>query len=428
MDLQVNSVLVQPNGQILIGGYFTSYNGTNRVNVARLNADGSLDDTFNPGVSSGASYSYVNAMILQPPSGKLLVGGSFTNSAGTNLCRLLGNGNLDNSLNAVFDDAVGALLLQTNGSILLGGLFTHANGQARTGIARLDSGGTLDATFNPTVAGGLSSIYALALQNDGKILIGGSFTSLNASPRTNLARLNPDGTLDAGFKPVVMSGGSYFPAAPGVLNSLAVDSQGRILVGGDFTSVYGQVRTNLARFNSDGSLDTNFSAVAGTDYAVDSVALEKYGKILIGGNFNVVNGVTNKYLARLNSDGTLDRSFNTGSGPDDIVLSIALQSDGKVVLGGGFVDINTNYLSGIGRLQNVQTVSPPRLMSPSFSNGLFRASVETYSGKSYVLEFKNVISDPSWTALPGVAGDGTVKVLTDPAATIARRFYRVEVQ
>lgn len=92
------------------------------------------------------------------------------------------------------------------------------------------------------------------------------------------------------------------------------------------------------------------------------------------------------------------------------------------------MDINTNYLSGIGRLQNVQTVSPPRLMSPSFSNGLFRASVETYSGKSYVLEFKNVISDPSWTALPGVAGDGTVKVLTDPAATIARRFYRVEVQ
>ena len=212
------------------------------------------------------------------------------------------------------------------------------------------------------------------------------------------------------------------------LYCLAVDSQGRVLVGGNFTSVSGQVRTNLARFNSDASLDTNFSAIAGTDDTVWSIALEAYGKVVIGGSFTKVNGLANNYVAKLNDDGTLDPGFNTGSGPDDDVYSVVLQADGKIVLGGRFVDIDTNYLSGIGRLLNTQTVSPPRLINPNFSNAVFRVSVPTYSGKTYILQYKNAPSDATWTALPSVGGDGTVKTLTDSSATVLRRFYRVAVQ
>jgi len=134
------------------------------------------------------------------------------------------------------------------------------------------------------------------------------------------------------------------------------------------------------------------------------VVLEKYGRILIGGYFNTVNGVANNYIARLNADGDFDPSFNTGSGASDVVYSVALQSDDKVIIGGAFTDFNGTLLSGIARLQNVVMVSPPRLFNPAFSNNVFKASVATVTGKNYTLQFKNALSDGSWSALPPVAG------------------------
>jgi len=258
--------------------------------------------------------------------------------------------------------------------------------------------------------------------------MGGSFTNVNSSLRTNIARLNTDGSLDSNFKPTTVYGGSLSPAIPGVVNALVLDSQGRVLVGGDFVLINGQVRTNLARLNSDGSLDATFNPAAGTDFAVNTVVIQSDGKILIGGYFNVVNGVTNNYIARLNSDGSLDSSWNTGSGASDVVYSLALQPDGKVLVGGSFTEFNLAPLSGIARLQNVINVPPPQLVNPSFSNNAFRMSVASVAGKSYTLEFKNSLTDSTWTGLPAVPGDGTVKTLVDSSATVPRRYYRVNVQ
>src|SRR5206468_6156034 len=126
----------------------------------------------------------------------------------------------------------------------------------------------------------------------------GSFTNVNTSARTNIARLNSDGSLDTNFKPISVNGGTYAPAIPGLVNALALDGQGRVLVGGDFVTLNGQVRTNLARLNPDGSLDATFNPAAGTDFAVNSALVQSDGKILIAGYFNLVNGVTNNYLAR----------------------------------------------------------------------------------------------------------------------------------
>jgi len=144
------------------------------------------------------------------------------------------------------------------------------------------------------------------------------------------------------------------------------------LQAGDFASVNGVVRTNLTRFNNDGTLDNSFIAAAGTDFPVNSVVLEKYGRILIGGYFNTVNGVANNYIARLNADGDFDPSFNTPvQAPVTWYIRWRLQSDDKVIIGGAFTDFNGTLLSGIARLQNVVMVSsPPRLFNPAFSNNV----------------------------------------------------------
>jgi len=429
----VYSIAVHTNGQVLIAGSFTTFNGAARTNIARLNPNGSLDTGFDPGPALGSSFPYLNAVVLQA-SGKVLLGGSFTTSKRTNLARLNTNGTLDTSFVAATDanGSVSALAVQTNGSVVVGGYFAKVNGASRTNIARLNSDGSLDPGFTNTVSGALSEVLALALQSDGKIILAGSFTNvsgtnLSGSMRTNIARLYADGGLDSGFKPVSVSGGGLFPAVPGIFYAAAVDGQGRVLAGGDFTSVNGVARTNLVRFNGDGKVDPTFNPAAGTDFAVNSIVVQLDGKILIGGYFTVVNGTSRNYVARLNSDGTLDNTFNVGTGASDVIYAMALQSDAKVLIGGGFTSYNGTNRSGIARLQNALTVPSPLLVNPSWSNSSFRVSAATISGKSYVLEFKNALSDSTWTALPAVPGDGTVKTLMDASATVARRFYRVEV-
>jgi uncharacterized delta-60 repeat protein len=425
----VYSIAVQTNGQILIAGSFNTFNGVARTNIARLNPNGSLDTGFDPGPTLGSSFPYLNAVVLQV-SGKVLLGGSFTTPALTNLARLNTNGTLDSSFVAGTDanGSVSALAVQTNGSVVVGGSFSQVKGVPRSGVARLSSDGLLDSGYTPGVTGALSEVLALALQSDGKIVLAGSFTNVNGSMRTNIARLNTDGSLDTSFQPVSVSGGNLFPAFPGIFYALAVDAQGRVIAGGDFGSVNGMARTNLVRFNGDGKVDPIFNPAAGTDYAVNSIIVQTDGKILIGGSFTMVNGAPRNYIARLNNDGTLDNTFDVGTGASDLIYTVALQPDSKVLIGGGFTSYNGTNRSGIARLQNSISVPAPTLVNPVLSNTTFRVSVATISGKSYILQFKNALTDTNWTSLPSVPGDGTVKIMTDNSATVARRFYRVQVQ
>jgi uncharacterized delta-60 repeat protein len=180
------------------------------------------------------------------PDGKILVAGGFTNLAGVSrnyLGRLNSNGSLDTIFNPSIDGGVTCLALQPDGKILVGGYFTTAEGQARTSFARLNADGTLDSFFNPGVTvNSWTGLYieALVLQADGKILVGGSFSTLGGYPRANLARLNADGSLDPTFN----------PAANGSVTSLMIQPDGGVLVGGYFTTLGGQTRAGLARLNS----------------------------------------------------------------------------------------------------------------------------------------------------------------------------------
>jgi uncharacterized delta-60 repeat protein len=428
VDQSVFAMVAQTDGKIIIGGDFTSVAGVSRNGIARLNTDGALDSTFEPG--SGAD-DLVNALVLQ--SDKVVIAGYFTQVYGTNqgyFARLDGNGRLDGS----FDSGTGAdrpvlaLAVQSDGKLLLGGEFTSINGASRNQIARLNADGSVDTDFNPGTGVGdvtLSSVRTLALQEDGKVVIGGVFANVNGVARNNLARLNSNGSLDSSFKPNVDLTGAGVLAG---VYAVAVQRGGKILVAGDFTRINGIARTNIARLNVDGSLDEAFDPGSGPDFAVNSVLVQSNGKILIGGIFTQVSGTTRNYLARLNSNGELDGGFDPGLGADGTIYAAALQPDGKLLIGGSFTSFAGVPRQGIARLFGDAIVSAPLLVNPIHTDGVFRVSSATVNGGNYFLEFKDSLSDESWTALPAVAGDGTLRTLVDPSAAGARRIYRVRAE
>ena len=287
----VYNSIIQPDGKILICGFFNKYNGISRNNIARLNSNGSLDTSFDPG--SGAN-------------------------------------------NVIYEIA-----LQSDGKILIGGLFTSYDGTARNYIARLNADGSLDATFDPGT-GANHYITALALQSDGKILIGGAFTIYDGTNRNRIARLDDDGSLDATFDPGA--------GANSYITALALQSDGKILIGGMFTDYDGTAINHIARIEDDGDIDATFGVGTGANSAIYSIALQSDGKILIGGLFTSYDGTARNYIARLDDDGSLDATFDPGSGANNYVFAITIQTDGKILIGGQFTTFDGDTANRLARL------------------------------------------------------------------------------
>lgn len=331
-DDAVYAVALQADGKIVIGGAFTIYNGVDRHHLARLNADGSLDTTFN--VGKGAD-DEVDIVAIQP-DGKILIGGMFTSYNGVprnHLARL----NKDGSLDATFnigegaDDVITAIAVQRDGKVIIGGAFTHYSGAERNFLTRLNADGSLDSTFNLNTA--LDDfVSTIAIQHDDKIVIGGGFTAYDNLPRRHLARLNPDGTLDAAF--------NIGAGADDVISVIALQPDGRIVIGGDFTTYDGASRNRIARLNADSSLDPTFNAGSGADEIILTLALQANGKIIIGGGFTIYDGKGRDGIARLNADGSADPTFAPEGGADDFVSAVVLQADGNLIIGGAFTTYN----------------------------------------------------------------------------------------
>ena len=214
---------------------------------------------------------------------------------------------------------------------LLGGAIFAAAGHA---VAQAP--GTLDINFNPNVAGNGSNVNpsATAVQPDGNTIIAGFFTNVGGTPRSNIARLNNDGSVDNTFD----------PNANGMVSSVALQADGKILIAGAFTALQpngagaATTRNRIARLNSDGTLDSAFDP--NLDNFVSSMAVQADGKILLCGGFTMVAGTPRNYIARLNSDGSLDNAFNPN--PSSAVFSVAVQEDGKVLLAGQFSTLQPN--------------------------------------------------------------------------------------
>jgi uncharacterized delta-60 repeat protein len=216
---------------------------------------------------------------------------------------------------------------------------------------RLRTDGSPDASWNPGAAV-TGIVRSAVIQADGKILLGGDFTTVGGQPRRGIARLNADGTPDATFNP-----------GTGVnqnVRSVAVQADRKILIVGEFTTVNGQARNNFARLNSDGTLESTatFNPGIGANGDVRCVAVQADGKILIAGDFTSVNGQPRSRIARLNPDGTLESTatFNaTGTNGD--IRCIALQADGKILIGGDFKMAGGQVRNGIARLHNSPATS-----------------------------------------------------------------------
>jgi uncharacterized delta-60 repeat protein len=345
----VNTIVLQPDGKIIIGGLFSEYNGTGRNCIARLNANGSLDTNFNPGTGANT---IVYTTTIQP-DGKILIGGNFTSYNGTGrnyIARLNADGSLDTSFNpgTGANNSVWTSAIQPDGKILIGGNFTSYNGTGRNYIARLNSDGSLDTSFNPGT-GANAAVWRITLQSDGKILIGGAFTSYNGTGRNRIARLNADGSLDTSFNIGI--------GANNIVYTITLQPDGKIIIGGEFTSYNGTGRNRIARLNSDGSLDTNFNPATGANDRVYNITQQSDGKILIGGWFTSYNGTGRNRIARLNSDGSLDTNFNPGTGANDRVSTIILQSDGQILIGGWFTSYNGSGRNRIARILGMGLVS-----------------------------------------------------------------------
>ena len=260
-----------------------------------------------------------------------------------------------NSISGV-NGNVYALALQTNGQILVGGNFTAVANVPENYIARLNPDGTLDATFLNGLSGADGQVFALATQSNGRILMGGAFTSVNGVYRNYISRLMTDGTLDTSFNPGAGADGEVDALAETFINGTR-----EIYVGGAFTNINSAASPAIARLNDNGAVDASFATGSGADGAVYAVAAYPTnsvyaGKVLIGGAFTHYNGTNLNYLARLNADGSVDSTFNPGSAANGAVNSIAIQLDGRVLVGGGFIQFNGMALNHIVRLNTDGTL------------------------------------------------------------------------
>jgi uncharacterized delta-60 repeat protein len=287
----IQATAIQSDGKIIIGGNFTTYNGTTINRIARLNTDGTLDAGFN--IGTGADY-------------------------------------------PIYEIAI-----QTDGKIMIGGSFTNYNGTSINRLARLNADGTLDNTFNPGT-GPNAIVYAILPLSDGKIIICGSFFAYNGIAINHIARLLANGTYDATFTP-----GS---GASGNILTAEIQSSGKILIGGSFASFNGTARNNIARLYFNGTLDVFFDPGTGPNTTVRTITTQSNGRIIIGGDFINYNGTPASRIARLLDDGTLDAGFNTGTGASNFIYTTAIQSDGRIIIGGSFTTYNGTARNRIARL------------------------------------------------------------------------------
>ena len=275
-------------------------------------APGTLDLPFNPNITGGGNSVMATAVL---PDGRMIIGGSFTTVGGAahaNVARLNADGSVDATFTASTNGNVLSVAVQEDGRLVLGGSFTSVNGSAVSAngvnrIARLNADGTLDTAFNAGLGGANNEVVSVAVQADGKLVLGGVFTSVNGSAVSatgvnRIARLNADGTRDTAFN-------AGLGGANSVVNSVALQADGKLVLGGNFTSVNGSAINAttgvnyVARLNADGTRDTAFNAgLGGANGTVRSVAVQADGKLLLGGVFTSMNGTTRNFMARLTND------------------------------------------------------------------------------------------------------------------------------
>ena len=454
----VNTVLVQPDGKVLAGGntLLTNFNGTAISHLLRINVDGSVDTSFvtNLGsIVSGSNPGEIDDIKLQP-DGKILIAGDFTAINGLSrigVARLNTDGSVDTSfINAGGGVAgstiryVNTVLLLPNGKMLIGGAFTSYLGTSCNSLARLNSDGTLDASFNcgaPAGVGTNVGILSLGVQGDGKIYVGGSFLNWLGQTTPGVVRLYPNGALDSSFYP------THNMPSPQV-NCLQVMADNSILIGGFIELTGTNISRYFAKLNNNGSLDTSYPAGSGINGWVHAITPWPEGGYLIGGRFRDASGLTCGELCLVDGSGNVDTNFALAAwnpiGQDlEHIYAIGVAPDSKIVLGGWFYNYPDHtqlngvdyggvarliggYTAGAGKVQFVATN-----ITVGESDGTVTVGVTRFGGVSgaatvhyatangtatTTADYTNTSGTLSWAANEGGVKTFTVPIKNDAVA------------
>jgi uncharacterized delta-60 repeat protein len=297
--------------------------------------------------------------------GKLLLWGHFSHIAGksqTGLALANPDGSLDESFHPpeflighrampeLTNAFIGAVEPLPDGGFLVGGLFSRLDGQPRLNLAKLRGDGSLDPNFNPALSFD-GPVYTVARQPNGQLLAGGLFKKAGGEDFPWLVRLSAKGELDQSFQ-------TRITGTKGVeLHAVLVQPDGRILIGGSFDHAEGNPSLNLARLNPDGSPDKSFIIGTGVSGAVHRIAVQPDGRILIAGRFLQVNGRSSPRIARLLSSGAFDSSFKSPN-PNSEVKEVIALANGRIVIAGLFTTLGGTNMRFLATLRSDGTIDP----------------------------------------------------------------------
>jgi uncharacterized delta-60 repeat protein len=404
----VYTTSIQSDQSILIGGNFTTFNGVSRTRIARVLSNGTLDASFD--VGTGASNTVEK--IIQS-NGKVLVGGWFTSYDGVGRNRMMslndnGSVNTNFAMGNAVNPYIRSIVKETDFTTIIGGNFSAltTGGASRKCIARIDVNGVLDPTFNPGT-GANSAIAIMAYQSTGKLIIVGAFTTYNGIARQYIARVNSDGSLDATFNPGTGPNQQ--------ITSMGIQDDGKIIIGGFFTSYNGFVRNRIARLNLDGSLDGTFDPGTGASASVSALVLQPDGKVIIAGDFTSYNGTPRSKIARLHFSGALDTSFDPGYGPGGGNIStMEMQFNGRIIIGGLFTSYDGTTRNHIARIYGEPALGTEERADLGKNVSLYPNPTQDYT----TIESRNTRFDEDYTifnlmgqkVLSGRLTGGTAKV------------------
>ncbi len=468
---KVTAMAFRAAGELLVGGWFAKYDGSACQGLVLIHANEVDVAATKPGALD-LSYVHANASVLSvsgvypQPNGKIVVsgvadfglvhpyfyvwqtdaGGAWTTAGDMQLdvidtCGFLQSDgkvllssylewhssnpivryNLDFSQDSTFsspgcgpfapgDCNFGGHVLclgrQSDGKIIVGGYSL---------LSRLADDGTREEYF-PSGLPSTSSISRLVVQPDDGFIIAGDFTTYGGVPRVGLARLKREGALDVSFDPGA--------GADGAIRAMGLDSAGRLVIAGDFTTVQGVPRSHVARLFSNGQLDTTFDPGTGPNDSVYCLAIQANGKICLGGTFTNLNGALCNRIARLNADGTPDASFVTGSGVEDgAVAAMGLDANGDIIIGGTFTLVQGQACAKLARIHGDPIVARPRLAGWQKEGESFRFEVQGSAKGAYVIQTSTNLVD--WQTCTNLALDGGVLPLTNALPAGDRGFYRL---
>jgi uncharacterized delta-60 repeat protein len=438
-------------------GSFTTWNGAPCNFIVRLDTAGIRDTSFNSG-GTGAD-DRIRAMNWKNDgTGGWIYGYFHTyNSGGANNSRggiagLDANGYVTNSFSNItamagWPGMVYSLARQGDGKIIIGGDFNGVCGKYREGLARINSNGSLDTYFKGVVDGIVRSV---ALQADGKILVGGAFGQCQGFACTSLARVNPDSSLDSTFKPMLVGDDNTVND----LFHVVPLSTGQIMIAGDIYKNVDTGATPVARLNSDGSLDAGFfanvtsipSPIPDADWLWGTRVAVAGNKYVVAGGYYVMNSAgwegNHGFLGRLNNDGTLDTTFGPTTPAthiqtmDSQVDDLLLQPDGRIVVSGWFTHVLDGSGSGPARTAIARfsadgfldaTFTPNLTMPPGANSMTVAAMARQPNGKILIEEqFLSYLGNYNFNFISGQAARLLTDGSLDPSfslGTLTQGYY-----